>query len=180
MQKIACLLALTWLLLPTISHAADMTALSRARYAAVDKAVTKLTPIKRELRGYRVDGGELTAYFHKGVPRKLIAKNEEEMGTITHETYFWKGQLFFGLRTYEPYAWNVMQGRTQLNSRRQSRFYFTDGKLTRYVNDDGIVTKNRGQADATQQQNAILAFAREMLRAARGESKVFNAPRYRY
>ena len=164
------------LLIPLSSHAADDVAVTRARTAAVDKAAPKATIIKRELQGYSLEGGELTAYFQKGVPLKMVAKHFGESGRATEEFYFWQGRLFFVLRTDENYQNSVtMQPDPGKITRYQSRYYFKNGVMWRWINEEGKIVKSGAEFKSEEQAN--LSFAREMLAGARGKSKTIEAPK---
>ena len=161
------------LLLSNISHAAQ----TRAHYAAVEKAVPKLKPIKRELDGYSGERGELTAYFQNGAPRKMIVRHFFNTFRIIDELYFWQGRLFFVLETTESYdvSNNEPIKTGKITGRSQNRFYFDNGQLTRWINADGKIIE--GGIDFEAQERDQLQFAREMLAGARGKAKTIVAPK---
>ncbi len=167
------------LLVSITSHAADDAALVRAHYAAVDKAVPKATVVKRDLQGYSAEGGELTAYFRKGAPLKIVAKYYGETGQATEEFYFWQGRLFFILRTSENYNHpqsDFFDTPVKIASRRQERWYFKNGKLWRWIRPGGKVVTGGGEF--SNQQENYLASAREMLAGARDKAKIIKGPNY--
>ncbi len=165
------------LLLPIYSHAADVTSQISARYAAVDRAVSKIKPVTCSLKGWssRWDDkdDELTAFFRKGVPVKIIVKSHSKTIRTIDEFYFWKGRLFFVLNTRESYGKTPGASSSYGdNWRPQNRFYFTNGKLTRWV-DFEYQTNLKGLEF---EQKAQLRYAREMLAIARSKSKATVAP----
>ena len=175
--KVFLLLALTPFFVTAAR--ADDAALARARYAAVDKAVPRATVIKRELQGYSLEGGQLTAYFQKGVPLKLVAKHYGESGRTTDEMVFWQGRLFFMLRTSWHYDRPLGAGANsseppKLIQDEQARYYFKNGKLWRWIGFDGKVIESG--AEFRNQEENQLALARELLAGARGKAKVIEAP----
>ena len=168
------LLALT-LLVPVVARADD-AALARARYAAVEQAASKATVVKRELQGYSLERGELTAYFQRGVPLKFIARHYGETGKTTDELYFWQGRLFFVLSTREIYDMPIGASSRpgKVSSRGQMRYYFNNGKLWRWNDEEGRTIERGAEFKAQEQEQ--LKFAREMLAGARGKSKIIEAP----
>ena len=170
------LLALA-LLLPITSHAADVAAQTRAHYAAVNQAVPKATVVKRELQGYSSEGGDLIAYFQKGVPLKMTANFYSESGKSTEEYYFWQGRLFFILRTTWHYNGSLNNPNPPspiklIRDKPQERFYFQNGKLWRWINFDGKTVKSGAEFD--NQQDSYLNLARELLAGARGKNKIIE------
>ena len=166
-------LALLALLLPVTAHSADYAAQTRARYAAVDRAVPKLKPITRHLKGYSPEGGELTAYFQKGVPLKMIVKHHSKTMRVIDEFYFWKGRLFFVLNTREFYEKpRGVPGSPGKITGDQNRYYFTKGKLTHLVDFENQTLVKSLEL----QQREQLRYARRMLAGARGKAKVIIAP----
>ena len=157
------------------SHAADDVAATRARYAAVNKSAPKATIVKRELQGYSLEGGQLTAYFQKGAPLKIVAKHYGESGRATNELYFWQGRLFFVLETRENYEVPIGVSATpgKVASREQNRFYFKNGKTSRWINQSGKTIESGDEFEFQGQE--ILKFAREMLAGARGKAKIIVA-----
>ncbi len=162
------------LLFPISSHAADQAAQTRAQYAAVEKTVPLATVIKRELQGYSAEGGELTAYFQKGVPLKMVAIHFGERGRSIDELYFWNGRLFFVLQTTERYQDGIGDGGgpDKLISRQQDRFYFTNGEMWRWIKGKGEIPKN--SVEFRIEEKSQLMLARELLAGARGKAKIIE------
>ena len=174
-KTILCALALAPILVWPAR--ADDAAQTRARYAAVEKAVPKLKPVTRDLDGYSGERGELTAYFRNGAPVKMVARHYFNTFRLIDELYFWQGRLFFVLETKEDYdvASDDVAARWRIHSRSQDRFYFDAGKLSRWINSNGQTI--RSGADFAEHEKEQLQFAREMLAGARAKSKVIEAPR---
>ena len=169
------LLLAAFLALPISSHAADKGSQARARYAAVDKAVAKITPIVRDLDGYSGERGELRAYFRNGAPLKMVARHYFNTFRRTEELYFWQGRLFFLLDTVESYDQPIsVSVPLKITSREQNRYYFKNGELWRWINGDG--RKITAGIDFEMHEKEQLQFARQMLAGARGKSKEIVAP----
>ena len=166
------------LLFPISSHAADQLAQARAHYAAVNKAVPAATVVKRELQGYSLEGGDLTACFQRGVPLKMTANFYGESGKATEEYYFWQGRLFFIVRTSWHYNGslnnpNPPQPIKLIRDQEQERWYFKNGQLWRWINQDGQTIK--AGAELKNQQENYLNLSRELLAGARAKDKIINA-----
>ena len=167
------------LLIP-IAARADEAAQTRARYAAVDKAVPKATVIKRELQGYSLEGGELTAYFQKGVPLKMVAKHYGETGRAINEYYFWQGRLFFIVQTTQRYnaPLGTKNEADKFKFAGQERFYFKNGAMWLWINSTGKTIKPaKDRTGFEDTQTYHLMIAREMLAGARKTDKTIIAPR---
>ena len=163
------------LLIPITSHAADDVAATRARTAAVERAAPKATIVKRELQGYSLEGGQLTAYFQKGAPLKIVAKHFGESGRVTDELYFWQGRLFFFLSTLESYQKPLgAAGSPGVITAKQQRYYFKNGAMWRWIDESGK-TVARGGAGFKSKEAENLSFTREMLAGARGKAKIIVA-----
>ena len=164
-------------LLVPVAARADEAAIARARYAAVDKAASKIKPVARDLENYSLEGGELVAYLRKDVPVKMVAKQFGETYKTTSKLYFWQGRLFFVLETSERYNHSVADLDTPLKvvSRERSRYYLKNGKLWRWIDKDGVTVESGAEFKSHEQQQ--LKFAREMLAGARGKSETIEAPK---
>ncbi len=172
------LLFLALALLLPIAARADDAAQTRARYAAVEQAASKATVVKRELQGYSLEGGGLTAYFQKGVPLKMTANFYAESGKATEEYYFWQGRLFFILRTTWHYNGslndpNPPQPIKLIRDKEQERWYFKNGKLWRWIDFDGRTIESGANFDT--QENDSLNLVRELLAGARGKTRIIQA-----
>ena len=156
---------------------ADDVALARSRYAAVDKAVSKIKPVTRDLENYSLEGGWLVAYLQKGVPVKMVVRQFGETYKTNDELYFWQGRLFFVLETNERYNHSIADPDTPLEvvSREKNRYYFVNGKLWRWINGESKTIESG--AEFKSQEKEQLSFAREMLAGARGKSEVIEAPK---
>ena len=175
MKLTLIILTVALALLVPIAARADNAAQTRARYATVDKAVPKLKPITRELDGYSGERGELTAYFQNGAPVKLVARHFFNTFRLTDELYFWQGRLLFVSTTKESYNDTISAPNLKIVSRTQNRYYFKNGQLWRWVDDNGKIIGSGAEFEA--QEKDQLTFAREMLAGARGKSKIIEAPK---
>ena len=173
-------LILALALLIPIAARADDAAQTRARYAAVDKAVPKATVVKRELQGYSLEGGELTAYFQKGVPLKMVARHYGETGRAINEYYFWQGRLFFVVQTTQRYnaPLSTQNEADKFKFAGQERFYFKNGALWLWIDSTGKTIKSAKERSGFEDTQAYhLMIARELLAGARANAKTIQAAR---
>lgn len=110
-----------------------------AKFAAVQKVLPKSEVRKLPLDGRSTEGGELIGYFKNNSPQKIVARYWGESGRSSEEYYFWKGQLFFVLRNDWDYEKPLVGNNSNPGKefRRQERFYFTNGKLTKWIGEGG-------------------------------------------
>jgi hypothetical protein len=140
-----------------------------ARFNAINRELPKCQIKKVFIEGYSTEGGQLTRYSKNGQVQKLVARHFGESGRATEEYYFWKVSLFFVLRTDWDYQIMVGQpGAPGKETRRQERFYFQDGKLTRWMSDGNKVNDLTTPA-ALQVQGDYHQFAREFLAKVKGK-----------
>ncbi|HEX9996421.1 MAG TPA: hypothetical protein VGB45_04695 [Abditibacterium sp.] len=144
-----------------VAHS-QSSAIIRARYAAIERQLPQCRVVKRELSGYSAEGGELTAYSQRGEIKKLVARHYGEGGRSTEEFYFWKNQLFFVLITDWSYEFPLASAKTTgRETRTQLRFYFQNGKLTRWVNGNNLTPTP--SPEALKKRDEVLGFARDYL-----------------
>ena len=156
------------LLFGNVSSAKSQSAATiRARYAAIERQIPQYRVVKRELEGYSLEGGELTAYSQRGEIKKLVARHYGESGRSTEEFYFWKNQLFFVLISNRSYEFPIASAKTTgRETRTQQRFYFRNGKLTRWV-DENKQSPSVSSPEALKKRDEVLSFARDYLGKAR-------------
>jgi hypothetical protein len=104
----------------------------RAKYEQIEKGLKDSRQVKRDLPGESAEGGELTAYFKDRSVEKLSAKFLGETGKALEEYYFWNSELIFVLRVESHYT-KPLSGVVKTKS--EERFYFSDGKLIRWLGD---------------------------------------------
>ena len=144
---------------------------ARAHYAQIERNLRRYDKIKADLSGYSTEGGELTAYYAGGVPRKIVAQFYGETGKAVEEYYFWGGALFFVLRTelrYDKPIGIAQDDKTEIGKvvrRAQDRFYFANGKLIRWIANNGKVA-NLKSVQTAQHERKTLQDARRYLQKA--------------
>lgn len=105
----------------------------RQRYTEVERELKKCRQVKRNLPDESAEGGELTGYFKDDALRKLSALFYGESGKALEEYYFWRGHLFFVLRTESHYT-KPLSG--VVKNKTEERFYFHEDKLIQWLGPD--------------------------------------------
>lgn len=105
----------------------------RRRYASINKSLSKYRVVKKELSGFSTEGGELTAYFEGTAIVKIAAAYQGETGRAFEEFYYSNGKLIFVFRKEETYD-RPLSGKVVRT--RENRFYFSDGELIKWVNEN--------------------------------------------
>jgi hypothetical protein len=123
----------------TTGHAArapqaDPIETIRQHYASINKSVPLYRRVKKELSGFSGEGGQLIAYFHGPSVMKMVATFFGETGKAVEEYYFWNGKLIFVFSTDNRYD-KPLSGKVARKT--ESRFYFKDDKLIKWLGGDG-------------------------------------------
>jgi hypothetical protein len=144
----------------------------KARYESINRELKNAKVTHIELEGYSTEGSTLVAYTRAGTPLKFTGRYFGESGRATEEYYFWKGRLFFVLRTDWDYSIIIGQkGAPGKEIRRQERFYFEKGRLTRWLSDNNKVNDLkttaalRSERDHLEQARVFLAMVRAKLKS---------------
>jgi len=132
----------------------------RQHYASINQSASRYRRVKKELMGFSPEGGEMTAYFHGPTVMKIMATHFGESGRTIEEYYFWNGKLIFVLSVDNRYD----QPFGKVVRKEETRLYFKDDKLIRWLNDlqarYGVRVDN---ADIDRQATAGLVNARVTL-----------------
>ncbi|MBA3354758.1 MAG: hypothetical protein H0U18_02225 [Pyrinomonadaceae bacterium] len=141
------------------------------RYAAINRSVRKYRKVKKELSGFSLEGGELIAYFNGPRIVKITAAYFGETGRAMEEYYYWNEKLIFVFRrdfTYdEPMSGKVVG--TEAN-----RFYFSNDRLTRWIDQNGKA-RSLGGGDFQAKQQELLETSNRFLKAARSPEPIIKA-----
>ena len=111
----------------------DPVASIRTHYVQINRGAARYKKVKKDLSGFSTEGGVLVAYFDGPNIMKISATFYGESGKAAEDYYYWDGKLIFVLRTDYAYS-KPLSGRvvkTEL-----SRFYFTDDKLIRWLDEN--------------------------------------------
>ena len=113
---------------------ADPIETIRQHYASINKNVPLYRRVKKDLSGFSGEGGQLLAYFHGPSVMKMVATFFGETGKAVEEYYFWNGKLIFVFSTDNRYD-KPLSGKVVRKN--ESRFYFKDDKLIKWLGGDG-------------------------------------------
>ena len=105
----------------------------RQHYASINQNAPRYRRVKKNLAGYSAEGGEMVAYLHGPSVMKIVATFFGETGRATEEYYFWNGQLIFILSTDNRYD----KPFGKVVRKIENRFYFKDGKMIRWLDENG-------------------------------------------
>lgn len=143
----------------------------RKRYAAVNKNQVKYKAVKKELSGFSTEGGELTAYFDGPEIVKIAVTNYGETNSFFEEFYYSDEKLIFVYRKQEIYD----EPMSKVVRTKENRFYFNDGRLIRWVNENG---KQVGAGDRQYPERRIhyLGLSKLFTEGARAQGPVIEAP----
>jgi hypothetical protein len=159
---------------PDTSQTENSIASIRQRYTAINKSVRKYRRVKKELSGFSLEGGELTAYFSGPRIVKITAAYFGESGRATEEYYYSNEQLIFVFRRDYTYS-EPMSGKVV--DTKSNRFYFGSDRIIRWIDENGKAVSD--SAFQTKQQE-LLETSNKFLKAARSSERVIEARNTNY
>jgi hypothetical protein len=142
----------------------------RQHYAETNRKAPTYRKVKKELAGFSAEGGELIAYFHGPSILKISATFFGETGKTTEEYYYWDGKLIFVFRRESQYD-KPLSGKVV--STTENRFYFSDDKMIRWLDEDG----KQIAADAPdfgRKQNEYLQSSKQFAAGARSANSTIE------
>ena len=143
----------------------------RREYASINKGARRYRKVKKELSGFSLEGGELVAYFKGPALVKIVATHYGEEGNTVEEYYYSNGNLIFVFERVSRYD-RPMSGKVTATA--ENRFYFSDGKLIRWLNESG----KQNSADSEeyrQKEKELLATSDKFATAARTKIRTIEA-----
>jgi hypothetical protein len=134
----------------------------RRHYNQINRSLRNYSRVDRDLVGHSSEGGDLSAYFSGRSPRKIETRLFGCRHQSHTEYYFRNGRLAF--------VYNVRLGDTgvyerRILSRRDERFYFSGGRLIRWLGSDKKPLST-SSPQARRQERELLQDARRWLRLA--------------
>jgi len=171
-------LLLTLVLLPGMENAvaaswqtADRVQTIRQQYAAINRGARRYKKVKKELSGFSLEGGEMTAYFDGPAIVKIVANHYGESGRADEEYYYSKGKLIFVYRKDFRYD-RPLSGKVV--STKENRFYFHNEGLFRWINETGKPV-TVGIMEFTLKEDEYRETSRQFLTGARSKSLTIEA-----
>jgi hypothetical protein len=143
----------------------------RQHYAQINRSAGLYKKVKKELSGFSAEGGELVAYFHGPSVMKMIATYFGESGKASEEFYFWNGKLIFVLQTDLRYD-KPLSGKVVKKT--ENRFYFSEDKLIRWVDENGKEVASE-KAEYAEKQKEYLESSKQLSDGARGKSSTIES-----
>lgn len=149
----------------------DAISAIRQRYAAINQNLPKYRVVKKELSGFSTEGGELSAYFDGAAIVKIAVINNGETNSFFEEFYYLNEKLIFVYRKQEIYD----EPMSRVVKTKENRFYFTDGELIRWINENGKqVATNNGEYSG--RRTHYLGLSKLLVEGARARQPVIEAP----
>ncbi|HVQ40145.1 MAG TPA: hypothetical protein VMS31_21575 [Pyrinomonadaceae bacterium] len=143
----------------------------RQQYAAINKRMARYKKVRKELSGYSAEGGELIAFFDGPAIVKISATYYGETGRAAEEYYYQDGTLIFVYRKDSTYS-RPLSGKVIRT--RENRFYFQNGRMIKWVDENGNTMAN-GE-DYLKQQEDNLTNSNKFLSGARAKNSTIEAP----
>jgi len=144
----------------------DPIAAIRRHYAQINRGTSKYKQVKKDLAGFSSEGGRLIAYFDGPNIIKLSATFYGETGKASEDYYYHDGKLIFVLRT--DYRYNKpLSGRVIRTT--MNRYYFSNDKLIRWIDEDGKQVASDSSAFETGQKE-YLDSSKQFSEGARSKS----------
>ena len=150
----------------------DVVSAIRQRYATINQNLAKYRTVKKELMGFSTEGGELTAYSEGPEIRKIVALFQGESGRALEEYYYWNDELQFVYRKDDTYS-EPRSGK--VTSSVETRFYFENGKLIRWLNNKGKPMRS-GSDQFAEHQKTYLSNSALFVAGARSRKATIEAP----
>jgi hypothetical protein len=166
-----CLLFVAGNGLASTPQSADPIQSIRQQSAAINRGARRYRKVTKELSGFSLEGGEMTAYFKGPEIVKIVANHFGEMGRATEEYYYSQGKLIFVFRKDYRYSY-PMSGKVVAT--RENRFYFENDRLIRWVNEDGK-TVDAVTDEFKQKQDEYLDSSSKFLTGARSKNAIIEA-----
>jgi outer membrane lipoprotein-sorting protein len=143
----------------------------RQQYAATNKKIRRYRKVKKDLSGFSTEGGELVAYFDGPSITKMVANYYGESGKALEEYYYSDGKLIFVYRKDFNYTTH-MSGK--VGSTQESRFYFADDKLIRWLDDKSKQVPSSNSEYQTK-QDEYLKNSKDLMDGARSKNSTIEA-----
>lgn len=153
----------------------DSIASIRRRYATINKSLDRYRVVKKELAGFSTEGGELVAYLDGSSIVKMAATYQGETGSAFEEFYYRDGKLIFVFRRDDTYD-EPMSGKVVKT--RESRFYFSNDDLIRWVNENGRPVAPGG-SEYAERQTYYLDISKRFTEGTRSRQPTIEAPENR-
>ena len=143
----------------------------RRDYAPINKRAPRLRKVKKQLSGFSLEGGELTAYFDGPNVVKIVANHFGEGGGTLEEYYYRNGKLIF---VYEKITHYDAPTSGRVASWSQNRYYFDNDKLIRWIDENTRTATDTSVIESKQAE--YLGNSKLFTDAARSKKSTVEAP----
>lgn len=94
---------------------------------------------QKDIFGQSTEGGFLRKYYDGNTLRKAILTLFGETGQSTSEYYLLNGEITFVDEKAVKYKSPIYMGKTEIKSQEETRFYFKNQKLIRWIGNEGKI-----------------------------------------
>ncbi len=102
---------------------------------SINKSAKKYTKTTKNVEGISLEGTEATYFVSGKELKKITAKSYGETYKATTEFYYQADKLIFVYRKFQSYDTQVgMNPPPKVVSTKESRFYFVNGKMIKFLN----------------------------------------------
>ena len=155
----------------TTAQATDPIQSIRQHYAQINRSVARYKRVKKDLAGFSTEGGQMIAYFDGPNIMKIAATFYGESGKASEEYYYWDGKVIFVLRT--DYRYNKpLSGKVVKTT--ESRFYFNDDKLIRWIDESGKQIAS-DTSEYAEKQKEHLENSKQFTKGARSKNPTIES-----
>jgi hypothetical protein len=122
----------------------------RKEYAGINADSKKYRLVLKDIMGLSAEGGELKSYYDGKDLKKSVLIFYGEMGKSLKEYYFAGGQVFFCYERHTEYDKPIYMKDMHIEKIEENRYYFTRGKMIRWVGTSGKIVPSDQYAEKTQ------------------------------
>jgi hypothetical protein len=135
-MKLLILFAATVLSVQIVfSQTENQVAFIRNEVAAINKNAKNYSKTTKDVEGISLEGTEATYYGSGKGLKKIVAKSYGETYNATTELYYSGEELIFVYRKFKRYDTQIgMKPPPKVVSVKESRFYFSNGKVIKFLN----------------------------------------------
>jgi len=111
----------------------------KERYSEYNKTIHKCSQKEYNIMNESTEGGQLILYVENKKVKKITAILYGEFGKSVNEYYVLDQQVFFVLKSTFLYQNPIYEGKVIVKEKSQSRFYFYNNKMIRYLNQNNRI-----------------------------------------
>ncbi len=143
----------------------------RQHYTQINRSASRYKKVKKDLSGFSTEGGQMVAYFDGPSIMKIAATFYGESGKASEEYYYWDGKVIFVFRTDFRYN-KPLSGKVVKTT--ESRFYFNDDKLIRWIDESGKQIAS-DTSEYAEKQKEYLENSKQFTKGARSTKSTIES-----